>query len=63
MRQYVQFLANGLVGVDAKTGRFEQPEHGNKSAWPHPVVADGKLYLGDQGVLFCYDVKDPKAGT
>jgi outer membrane protein assembly factor BamB len=43
-------------------GRFEQPEHGNRPAWPHPVVADGKLYLRDQGVLFCYDVKDPNAG-
>jgi outer membrane protein assembly factor BamB len=43
-------------------GRFEQPEHGNKPAWPHPVVADGKLYLRDQGVLFCYDVRDPRAG-
>jgi outer membrane protein assembly factor BamB len=42
-------------------GRFEQPQHGNRPAWPHPVVANGKLYLRDQGVLFCYDVKD--AGT
>jgi outer membrane protein assembly factor BamB len=43
-------------------GRFEQPEHGDKPAWPHPVIADGKLYLRDQGVLFCYDVKDAKGG-
>jgi outer membrane protein assembly factor BamB len=43
-------------------GRFEQPEHGDRPAWPHPVVADGKLYLRDQGVLFCYDVKDSGAG-
>jgi outer membrane protein assembly factor BamB len=25
--------------------------------WAHPVVADGKLYLRDQELLFCYDVK------
>jgi outer membrane protein assembly factor BamB len=43
-------------------GRFEQPEHGDKPAWPHPVVADGRLYLRDGEVLFCYDIKDPKAG-
>lgn len=25
--------------------------------WVHPVVANGKLYLRDQELLFCYDVK------
>ncbi|MDZ4686323.1 MAG: PQQ-binding-like beta-propeller repeat protein [Planctomycetaceae bacterium] len=25
--------------------------------WTHPVVANGKLYLRDQELLFCYDVK------
>jgi outer membrane protein assembly factor BamB len=38
-------------------GRFVQPNHGNRPAWPHPVVANGCLYLRDQGVLFCYDVR------
>jgi outer membrane protein assembly factor BamB len=38
-------------------GRFEQPERSRKSAWPHPVIANGKLYLRDQENLFCYDVK------
>jgi outer membrane protein assembly factor BamB len=41
-------------------GRFEQPGHGNRPAWPHPVVANGRLYLRDQGVLFCYDVRAAK---
>jgi outer membrane protein assembly factor BamB len=41
-----------------ETGRFEQPDHSkSKPAWPHPVVANGRLYLFDQGVLLCYDVK------
>ena len=39
-------------------GRFQQPDHGNRPAWPHPVVANGRLYLRDQGVLLCYDVKE-----
>jgi hypothetical protein len=26
-------------------------------SWPHPVIADGKLYLRDQQTLMCYDVK------
>lgn len=25
--------------------------------WTHPVVSDGKLYLRDQELLFCFDVK------
>jgi hypothetical protein len=38
-------------------GRFEQPDRSGKPAWAHPVIANGKLYLRDQDVLFCYDVK------
>lgn len=38
-------------------GRFEQPDRTNKPAWSHPVIANGKLYVRDQDVLFCYDVK------
>ncbi|TWT65991.1 outer membrane protein assembly factor BamB family protein [Allorhodopirellula solitaria] len=37
-------------------GRFEQPDRSSAPAWAHPVVANGKLYIRDQGVLFCYDV-------
>ncbi len=29
----------------------------NGPSWPHPVIHDGKLYLRDQDVLMCYDVK------
>ena len=25
--------------------------------WPHPVIADGRLYIRHADVLFCYDVK------
>jgi outer membrane protein assembly factor BamB len=38
-------------------GRFKHPDRSNSPDWPHPVVANGKLYLRDQGVLLCYDVK------
>jgi outer membrane protein assembly factor BamB len=37
-------------------GRFDQPERSDKEAWPHPVIANGKLYLRDQDKLFCYDL-------
>ena len=38
-------------------GRFEQPDRSKEPAWPHPVVSNGKLYIRDQDVLLCYDVK------
>ncbi len=40
-----------------ESGRFRQPDRSGKPAWPHPVLANGKLYLRDQDVLLCYDVK------
>ena len=29
----------------------------NTESWPHPVIANGKLYLRDQNNLYCYNVK------
>ena len=37
-------------------GRFNIADQGWPS-WAHPVVAGGKLYLRNQGVLTCYDIK------
>ncbi|MEY5015611.1 MAG: hypothetical protein RIS92_1969, partial [Verrucomicrobiota bacterium] len=28
--------------------------------WTHPVVSDGKLYLRDQELISCFDVKASK---
>jgi outer membrane protein assembly factor BamB len=45
-------------------GRFQIPRTKKKgSIWTHPVVANGRLYLRDQDLLFCYDVKDHAAGS
>jgi outer membrane protein assembly factor BamB len=43
-------------------GQFKLPEESKlrkKSGrlWTHPVVANGRLYLRDQDLIFCYDVK------
>jgi len=43
-------------------GRIEMPERStvetrDRAAWTHPVVADGKLFLRDQDLLFCFDMK------
>ncbi|MEE3369144.1 MAG: PQQ-binding-like beta-propeller repeat protein [Planctomycetota bacterium] len=38
-------------------GKLKQPHRSNTRAWPHPVVANGSLFLRDQGTLLCYDVE------
>jgi outer membrane protein assembly factor BamB len=37
-------------------GRFNQPDRSKQRAWPHPVMAGGRLYIRDQGLLLCYQV-------
>ncbi len=46
-------------------GRFtppNQPKHGNpmEKAWAYPVIADGRLYIRDLNILWCYDIKASK---
>ncbi|MFO0810265.1 MAG: hypothetical protein U0746_16710 [Gemmataceae bacterium] len=43
-------------------GRFSPPKKSAQRApggmfWTHPVVADGRLYVRDQELLFCYDLR------
>jgi hypothetical protein len=38
-------------------GCFKQPDRSKEQAWAHPVLANGNLYLRDQDVLLCHDVK------
>ncbi len=38
-------------------GSFNPPDRSDKNSWAHPVIANGKLYLRDQDILLCYDVK------
>ena len=48
VKQYVQFLAKGVVGVDAKTGKFlwryDHTAQGSPANIPTPVV-DDELHL------------------
>jgi outer membrane protein assembly factor BamB len=57
-----------LVCVEAtprkytEKGRFTIPQKSTKRKpdgriWTHPVIADGKLYLRDQELLFCFDLR------
>ena len=39
-------------------GRFDQPDRSDRPARTYPVVTGGRLYLRDEGVLLCYDVRE-----
>jgi outer membrane protein assembly factor BamB len=51
------FLVEATPDKYVEHGRFDQPERTGLSAWSHPVIANGKLYIRDQDLLLCYDVK------
>jgi outer membrane protein assembly factor BamB len=50
-------LVDAAPGGYAEKGRFSQPDRTQDKAWTHPVIANGKLYLRDQDLLLCYDIK------
>ena len=39
-------------------GRFSQPQRTRRSTWARPVVSGGRLFLRDQHLLFCYDLRE-----
>lgn len=41
-----------------ESGQFDQPNRSDVSAWSHPVVAAGRLFLRDQDTLLCYELKE-----
>jgi outer membrane protein assembly factor BamB len=47
------FSEKGRFVIPRQTRRREF----NNNHWTHPVVANGRLYLRDQELVFCYDVK------
>ncbi len=53
IKQYVQLLQKGLVGVEAKTGKFlwryAKPVSVYGANIPTPVAADGAIYVGSAG--------------
>jgi hypothetical protein len=54
------------AGMQVK-GKFQIPRKTNiprnqGQMWTHPVVANGRLYLRDQDLIFCYEVKGQQVG-
>jgi outer membrane protein assembly factor BamB len=65
-RLYLHSESGELALVEAtaegyrEKGRFtppDQPERGQSKAWAYPVVANGRFYIRDSNVLWCYDVR------
>ncbi len=38
-------------------GRIEPPHQSGRKTWPHLVISHGQMYVRDQDVLLCYDVR------
>ena len=60
----IQWMAIDDIELPGKSGQSRacsDTEHvGQRSSapdWSHPVIANGKLYLRDQSLLLCYDIK------
>ena len=57
---------NGVVAlVEAspdgykEVGSFKAPKR-NGASWAHPVVSDGRLYIREGDLLYCYDIRAKK---
>ena len=37
--------------------QFNLPSFTGNPGWPHPAIANGKLYIRGRDVVLCYDVK------
>jgi len=52
-----------LIAADPKEFQpisgFKIPQPSGKPSWPHPTIANGKLYIRDQDKLHCYLLKNP----
>jgi len=51
-----------------ESGRFKIPQESNLRKpdgrfWTHPVIANGHLYLRDQDLIFCFDVRERAASA
>jgi outer membrane protein assembly factor BamB len=68
-RLYFRYQNGKMVLIEANpeqlkvVSSFQLPEptvRSHSQSWAHPVIASGKLYLRDQQVMYCYDIKGDK---
>jgi outer membrane protein assembly factor BamB len=56
----MMYLVEATPEKYVELGKFDQPDRSHSNAWAHPVIANGKLFILDQDVLLCYDIKEKK---
>jgi outer membrane protein assembly factor BamB len=62
-RLYFRYQSGVMVLMEANpkemkvVSQFTLPEPSGKQSWPHPVIANGRMYIRDQDKLHCFDVK------
>jgi hypothetical protein len=52
-----KWIEKGRFALPEESSLRNKPTHKNGRRWTPPVIADGKLYLRDQELIFCYAVK------
>ncbi|HMP00875.1 MAG TPA: PQQ-like beta-propeller repeat protein [Gemmatales bacterium] len=61
---YCRYQDGTLALVEANPERmvmvskFKLPYDGGKPSWPHPVISKGKLYIREQDMLMCFNIKE-----
>lgn len=64
-RVYLRYQNGTMALIAANPKEFEPisgfklPELSGKPSWPHPTIANGKLFIRDQDKLHCFSLKNP----
>jgi len=50
-------LAKAEPGEYVEVGSFTTPGSGSRPSWSQPVILDGKLYVREDNVVLCFDIR------
>ena len=68
-RLYLHFEKGTMVLAKANPEAFVEvssftiPGSGERPSWAHPVILDGKLYLRENNMVLCYDIREKSSAT
>jgi outer membrane protein assembly factor BamB len=68
-RLYLHYANGTMVLAKAdptdfvEVGSFSAPGSGERPSWAHPVIFEGKLYLRENNMVLCYDIRDRAAAA
>ena len=52
-----EWKEKGRLALPERTKMLDQRTQRSGKRWTPPVIANGKLFLRDQELIFCYDLK------